>query len=258
MLTAPLKWLVQLVAWLPDLLRPGVFVTLILLIAWFVFIQRGLPNLWHASCRAAARVIDFAVGLMLLPDYFLTRSRARVGKGPGNAVLTTGEFAERILDAAAGLYERHQRIPIRWKRIPWLPGLVVVIVFALPWIVMKKAPATSTVRWDLSSAFNHWRDFERWADVPPSRRAQPGITWPPRPVARHIRRRGHMIGITIICRRTERCIGKLFLWTAGGKLIRSRLVAAPPRSSTTVHMKLSQSAARAHHFRIRIARTNPT
>jgi len=194
----------------------------------------------------------------LLPDYLLTTSRGRTGKGPGNAVLVMGEFADRTLDAAGGLYERHRGDPITWKPIPWIPCLVAIVVLAIPWVVMKKAPATSTVRKDLAATFDHWRDFERWADVPPSRRAAPGITWPPRPDLQRLRRHRRMIGIAIRCPKTERCVGRLVLSTAGGELIRSRLVAAPPRSTATVHMRLSRSASRTHHFRIRIARADPT
>jgi hypothetical protein len=257
MLTAPLKWLVQLVAWLPDALRPGVFLALIVLAVWFAFVQRGLPNLWHACCRGAARVVDLLVGVALLPDYLLTTSRHKRGEAPAEAVLVIGEFADRALDGAGSLYERHRREPIVWKQVPWIPCVVIVVVLAIPWFVMDRAPASGEVRQNLASVYGHWRDFEDWADVDPSRRIETGVSWPPRPVVRSMRRHSGTVGITVRCLSAERCHGRLILRTAGGKRIHSRLVAAAPQATKTVHMKLTRHGTQANHLEVRVARTNP-
>jgi hypothetical protein len=257
MLTAPLKWLVQLVAWLPDALRPGVFVAVIVLVAWFIFVQRGLPSLWHAGCRGAARVIDLVVGLALLPDYVITTSRQKRGEAPVESVLVIGDFADRILDGTGSFYERHRREPIKRKRVPWIPCAAIVVILAIPWFVMDRAPAGSEVRRNLAGVFGNWRDFEDWAEVDPSRRAEPGISWPPRPVVRSMRRHSGTIGITVRCPSGDRCHGRLILRTAGGERLHSRLVATAPHATETVHMKLSRQAAQANHLEVRTARADP-
>lgn len=256
MLAAPLKLLVQIIAWLPGLLRPGVFLAVIVLIVWFVAVQRGLPNLWHAVCRGAARLVDLIVGIVLLPDYLMTTARQKRGESPGEAVLAMGNVAERVLDGAAGFYEHHQSKPIEWKPAPWIPCAVIVVVCAIPWVVMDRLSASSEVKVQLAKAFDRWRDVEAWADVDPSRRAAPGISWPPRPRATSVRHRHGTLGITVGCAANERCIGRIILRTESGQKLHSRLVTVRPKSFRTVHMHLSRSQAR-QRTSVRIARAEP-
>jgi hypothetical protein len=257
MLTAPLKWLVQTIAWLPDALRPGVFVAVLILVAWFVFVQRGLPNLWHGVCRLAARTADAIVGLALLPDYVSTMARQRRGEPPTNLVLTTGEAADRVLDGAGALYERHQRDPIAWKPVPWIPCLVAIVVFGLLWIAMVNTPVTSSFRKGLSTAFDQWRDFEDWADVDPSRRAEPGIGWPPRPRVQGFHRDGTTLTVRISCGTSERCYGRLIVRAPSGQRLHVRQVGAPPHSTSRARVTLAPSQAHFHHLRLRVARADP-
>lgn len=257
MLFAPAHWLVQLVAWLPEVIRPGVFVGLLLLILWFVFVQRGLPDLWHALCRGTARVIDVTVGLLLLPEYLLTNARQRQAQPPAQAALAIGGVAERVLDEAGGLYQRHQREPMEWKRVPWLPIGIVVVVITVPWAVMKLAPPTSPVTQELSQAYDVWRDVEAWADVDPNRRANPGVKWPPRPQQLSMRRRNRIIGVTLRCRNGEPCKGRLILRNGNGVRLDSRPVAVGPSRTATVHMKLSAEDTRSNYISSRIARVEP-
>lgn len=256
MLTAPVKWLINLVALLPDAMRPGVFLAVLVLIVWFVVIQRGLPNLWHATCRGSARVVDLTIGVVLLPEYLMTSSRQRRGQAPGEAVLAISGVADRALDGVAGFYERHQRDRIHWKRPPWLPCLVIVVVCAIPWIVMDRLPVSSEARVQLAKAFDHWRDVEAWADVDPSRRAEPGISWPPPPVTAGVRQHGRVLGVTLRCRANERCVGRIILRTSSGKRLHSRVVNVKAGSFATVHMHLS--TAQSHQrTTVRIARAQP-
>jgi hypothetical protein len=257
MLLAPARWLVQLTAWLPEVVRPGVFVGLILFALWFAFVQRGLPNLWHALCRGTARIVDIVVGLLLLPEYLLTTARQKQSQPPAQAALAFGGVAERVLDEAGGLYQRHQREPMRWKRVPWLPLGVVVAVISVPWAVMELAPPTSPVTQGLSQAYDVWRDLENWADVDPSRRAEPGVTWPPRPRVLSSRRHGRTMGVTLRCRNDEQCKGRLILRNGKGVRLDSRLVAVGPGRTATVHVKLSREDARSNHVSARIARAEP-
>ena len=253
MLTAPLKFLINLIAILPDAFRPGFFLAALVLIVWFVAVQRGLPNLWHATCRGAARVLYLIVGIALLPDYLMTTARQKRGQGPGEAVLAIGGVAERVLDGAVGFYERHQYEPINWKSPPLLPCLAIIVVCAIPWLVMDRLPASSEAREQLAKAFDRWRDVEAWADVDPSRRAAPGISWPPRPTTASVRRRGTVLGVTLRCRAKERCVGRIILRTSSGEKLHSRLANVKANSFATVHMHLSKAQSR-QRTTVRIAR----
>jgi hypothetical protein len=257
MFLAPAQWLVQLVAWLPDFLRPGIFVGVVLLILWFVFVQRGLPNLWHALCRGTARAVDALIGLVLLPDYLMTTARQRQEEGPGQATLMIGGVAERVLDGAGALYQRHLRDPIEWKPVPWLPLAAVVAILTAPWVVMKLTAPTSDVRRELAQGYEVWRDVESWADVDPSRRADPGVVWPPRPLVRSRRHHGRFVGVTLHCATHERCHGRLLLRAGSGRHLHSKLVSVRSGATKTVHMKLSHADADTHFLRVRVARAEP-
>jgi hypothetical protein len=257
MLLAPAHWPVQLVAWLPDVVRPAVFIGLILLLVWFVFVQRGLPNLWHAVCRGTARVIDVVIGLLLLPEYLLTTSRQKQAQEPAQAAVAIGEVAERVLDEAGGLYQRHSRDPIEWKRFPWLPFGIVIAVATIPWVVMELAPPTSPVTQELSKAYDVWRDVEGWADVDPDRRAEPGVTWPPRPQVLGNRQHGRTVGVTLHCRTAQPCKGRLIIRNGKGVRLDSRLVAVGPGRTAAVHMKLSRSDAQSNYVSARVGRAEP-
>lgn len=256
-LFAPLQWLVKLVAWLPDFLRPGIFAGLVLLALWFAFVQRGLPNLWHALCRGTARVVDVVVGLVLLPDYLMSTARQRQDQEPGQATLMIGGVAERVLDGAGALYQRHLSDPIEWKPMPWIPLGIVVAAMTIPWAVMELAPPGSVVRQELAQGYDVWRDVEDWADVDPARRAAPGVVWPPRPDALSSRRHSRTIGVTVTCRSDDHCRGRLVLRSGKGRRLHSREVSMKPGATTTVHIKLSREEARAHHVLVRVARVGP-
>lgn len=256
-LLAPVQWLVNVVSLLPDLLRPGVFVGLVLLIAWFVFVQRGLPNLWHALCRGATRSIDAIVGIVLLPDYLTTTARQKRGQEPAPAVLTVGGVAERVLEGAGGLYQRHLREPIEWKPLPWKPLAIVVVVVTVPWALMELTSPKSVVREELAQAYEVWRDVEDWADVGASRRAAPGVVWPPRPQPLSSRHRGRRVGVTVRCRSDERCKGRLILRSGAGRRLHTRAVSVRPGAVSTVHMRLSREEAGVNHILVRVARVDP-
>ncbi len=257
MLLAPIQFPVWLVTWLPDVVRPGAFCVIVLFLLWFVFAQRGLPNLWHALCRMVAVAVDAVVGVMLLPDYLLTTSRQKQEQQPPQAVLAMGGVAERILDGAGSLHERHRRDPITWKRLPWIPLVAVFLALTVPWVVMELTSPTSEVRRNLAQAYDIWRDVEAWADVDPSRRAEPGISWPPRPRILSARRHGRTVGVTLRCTTRKGCHGRLILHSGKGVRLRARRVGVPTGKVKTVHMKLSHEDALANHIIPRIARVDP-
>jgi hypothetical protein len=256
-LFAPAQWLVNLVTVLPDFVRPGVFIGFLLLILWFVFVQRGLPNLWHALCRATARLIDAIVGIVLLPDYLVTTARQKQDHAPGQVFLMIGGVAERTLDGAGALYQRHLHDPIEWKPFPWKPLVIVVAVLTVPWAVMKLTSPKSVVRQELAQGYNVWRHVEDWAGVNLSRRAAPGVVWPPRPRALSSRHHGRTVGVTVHCSAGGRCKGRLVLRNGKGKRLHSRDVSVKPGATATVHMKLSREEASTHRVLVRVARADP-
>lgn len=257
LLLTPVQWLVQLIAVAPDLLRPGLFVALVLVALWIAFVQRALPDIWHALCRLSARLVDGLVGLLLLPDYLTTTARQEQGQEPPQAVLVLGRFAERVLDGAGALYERHQRPPIEWKPFPWLPVLIVAAVATVPWAVMEITSPRSAVRQELAQAFGVWRDVEAWAGVAASRRAAPGVSWPPRPRVMRIGRHGRAVSVKIRCRVNRRCQGRLILRNGAGKRLNTRKVSIRPHHTATVRMRLPRRGAGANRVLVRVARVNP-
>lgn len=257
MIFAPVQLLVNLVTVLPDPVRPGAFIVLVVAMGWFVFVQRGLPNLWHAICRLTARILDVVVGLALLPDYLVTTARQRQGRRPGQATQAVGGVAERFLDGADGLYRRHQRAPIEWKPFPWKPAVAIFALATVPWIVMSVTPATSPVRQELAAAYDFWRDVEGWADVNPSRRAAPGVSWPTRPRLLDYRRRGRVVSAIVHCAGESRCEGRLIARDGRGRRLNTRLVTVRSGATKTARMRLSRMDAGSNYVFVRIARANP-
>ena len=116
--TAPAQWLVRELSFLPDALRPGLLLAAALLLVWFVVAQQGVPRVWHGAWRAVAVATDRTVGLVLLPEYAITRHRRAQGQGPGSTVLAAGRVADDVLEAAASLYQRHPARDRTWRRLP--------------------------------------------------------------------------------------------------------------------------------------------
>jgi hypothetical protein len=174
-MTAPAQWLVRAVANLPDALRPGVFLALIIVLLWFLFVRRGLGALWQALCRGAANAVTVLVGLVLLPEYAMTTARRRRGEAPGRIALVMARPSEMILDGAASLHERHQEKKKRSSKPPWKLSLFVIVAAAAAWITMDSLPAREPAKRDLARIYQHWRDVEVWADVDREHRAASGL-----------------------------------------------------------------------------------
>lgn len=250
MLTAPLKWLVQATALLPDALRPGVFLAVIVLILWFTLRQRGLPSLWAAACRGVARVVDRAVGLAVLPQYLVANARQRrgghaVGAPTADTTLVLSDLADKVLDGAASLYESHQREPMAWRRPPWKTCLLIVGLSAGAWIAMDQLPVDSEAKSELAGAYDNWRDLEDWADVSPDRRAEPGLTSPPRPAIVRVRRTGRRVGVRLRCREADRCRGRLVIRSASGGRLHRRPVTVSGGSTKLLRISVRVGHPRA-------------
>jgi hypothetical protein len=252
-LTAPLEWIVQAIAWLPEALRPGVFLALVVLILWFVLVRHAVPDLWHAVCRGLARLVDLCVGLVLLPEYAITTARRRRGEPPAQWAFALGGIADVLLDGAAWLYERNERAvqPERpqqeeaeegsppataaaRKRVPWKTCTAIVLVCAGAWVTMDEASPKDIAKYRLAQAFDPWRDVEAWAHV------DDGRGTPPHVVA--ARRRGTVMHVRLSCAGGDPCRGWILLKSRAGKIVCARYLELPP-GAKLVRMRLTRHQA---------------
>jgi hypothetical protein len=236
MLTAPFKSVVQTIALLPDALRPGVFAALVVLVLWFVFVQRGLPSLWHALCRGTARLLDALVGLLLLPDYLLAGARHRRRDPLSPWQLAAGQVAERLLDFLAALYERHVVDAMSWRKPPWKTCVAVVVVCAGAWVTMDRLPVTNEAKRSLADTFEGWREVEAWADVDSDRRAKAGMPPLPRPVVAQVQRGRGTLAVALRCPYPRPCRGRMTLRTPAGARALARPVRVGSRRRKTVRV----------------------
>jgi hypothetical protein len=236
MLTAPFKSVVQTIALLPDALRPGVFAALVVLVLWFVFVQRGLPSLWHALCRLVARLVDALVGLLLLPDYMLASARHRRRDPLSSGQLAAGQVAERLLDSLASLYERHVVDAMSWRKPPWKTCVAIVVACAGLWVAMDRLPVTNDAKRSLADTFEGWREVEAWADVDSARRAKAGMPPLPRPVVAGVQRGQRVLAIALRCPYPRPCRGQLALRTSAGAQALARPIRVGSRRRKTVRV----------------------
>jgi hypothetical protein len=252
----PLQWLVRSLSWFPDALRPGLFLAALLMLGWFVFVQQGLPAVWHFLCRAAAVLIDLIIGLLLLPDYVITTARRRRGEAPGAAILVAGQIAEHALDGAASLYAHHQREPISWKRPPWKTSALIIVACAAAWFAMEQVPPTSETAHALSDLSDPWRDVEDWADVAPTRRvALSPARDPSLPRIRNVERHDKRVGVRLHCFGTNPCEGQIVVRAASGRTLATRSVAIDAGDSPLERFSFAHRRERAlEHLHVRVIR----
>ena len=101
----PAQWISDITRHFPVPIQPGLYAAICLLILWLV-IRRRRP-IWNALVRWGCVAADLIIGAVLLPEYMWTRSRRTRGQAPGMLAVTAGPVAERALDRAAVIYERH-------------------------------------------------------------------------------------------------------------------------------------------------------
>jgi hypothetical protein len=264
---APAQWLIQLISLLPVALRPGVFLAVVVSLAWFVFVRRGLPSLWRLSCRGVAITVDLAVGLALFPEYLLTTSRRSRGGQPGSMALTVAPVAEHVLHAAAALYERSlpketskeaskeisepasKKTPKR--RFPWIWCALVIAACAGAWIAMDQMAPGEEAKRTLAEAFEHWRDVEAWADVSPSRRAAPGDPIAPAVVSVSYHR--WEVRMALHCPDSNPCKGTVNVRTQSGATLSSKPVELQSEGRRVITVALPHRPANAlQHLRVEV------
>jgi hypothetical protein len=223
-------WLVQAVSWLPEALRPGVFVVIFVLLLWFVLIRRGLPEAWRATSRVAARAIDLSVGAVLRIEYLITSARRRRGEAPPRWAFALAGVSETLEDCAARLYhgsrararEDAASEPAKGKKVeakttarkpppPWRLCTAVVVISTGAWIAMNQLPPTSIPRYRISQAFDPWRDVEEWAGASSDRETQPILV--------RTRRHPALVNARLVCKSANGCRGWALLKGKNGALV---------------------------------------
>jgi hypothetical protein len=225
-------WLVQAVSWLPEALRPGVFVVIVILLLWFVLIRRGLPEAWRATCRVAARAIDLSIGAVLRIEYLITSARRRRGEGPPRWAFALAGVSETLEDCAARLYHGNRarakedaaNHPAKGEKVeakttgrprkPPPPGRLctaIIVISTAAWIAMSQLSPTSIPRYRISQAFDPWRDVEEWAGAASDRETQPILV--------RTRRHPGLVNTRLVCKSVTGCRGWALLKGKNGALV---------------------------------------
>jgi hypothetical protein len=226
-------FLVQAISWLPEALRPGVFVAVVILVLWFIFIRRGLFAAWRATCRGTARAIDLGLGAVLRIEYTITTARRRRGEAPPRWAFAFAGVSRTLEDCAARLYQRNVRRsqdsvagsakggkamgekatdekakakivpPERKSPIPWRLCAAILVISTAAWITMTQLSETSIVRYRISQAFDPWRDVEEWAGASSDRDTPPTLVG--------FRRHPALVNTRLACASTSGCHGWVLL-----------------------------------------------
>jgi hypothetical protein len=273
---APAQRLIQLIALLPVVLRPGVFLALVIALVWFVFVYRGLPSLWRRTCRGAAIAVDLIVGVVLLPEYLLTTARRTRGGQPGSIALAVSPLAEQVLNAASVVYQRNLpkqqaeeppgetsgdgakakskqalKTPPK-KRFPWVWCGLVIAVCAGGWIAMDQMSQADEAKRTFADAFEYWREVEAWAEVGPSRRAALGDPVPPVVVSISYHR--WLARMSVHCPGENACAGTVNIRARSGAVLVSKSVEVPAEGNEVTTVELPHSSMQAlQHLRVEVA-----
>ena len=245
-----IKALVRVSTVLPDALRPGVSISVAIAVVWMLARRPGLPSLWHASIRQAARIVDASIGLLLLPEFVATTARRRRDAMPSGIAFAVGGVFAPLLASTRAMYERHVTATgLRFKSSMWIVLAVWTVASAAGWVVMNSVSPTSVARHDLGNVFQYWRDAEAWANVSPQDRAAPGGWYPPPPEAI---RSGGLPGKVVAeatCRSSQPCAGTVSV-SLGIHVVATRRVTLSPHTSEVIVIPVPGLPA--HHRPLRV------
>ena len=276
---APAQWVIQLVALLPVALRPGVLFALVFAMAWLVFVRPGLPTLLRWACRATAVGVNSIVGLLLLPEYLLTRARREKGRGPGTIALAIVPAVEYIQRSATSVYDRcapktaradppasgqdgsdpaatpatttgsasssARSSATRLRLFPWALFAVIIVIFTAAVIVMEQLSRTAQSKVELAQAFEYWREVEDWGDVDLSRRAVPAD--PALPVLVSATYHPRLARMSVACPGGRACTGTLSIRARFGTRVATGAIALDAGTRTVIAMPLPRLSGRVLH-----------
>jgi hypothetical protein len=157
-LRPPTSWLLGIADRFPAAVQPGVFVGLLLLLIWLVV--RARRSLYNLIVRLLCLVVDFFVGLLLLPEFAWTRVQRSRGIVPGALTLASGRVAERILDVVADSYAAHPLVPIS-RRPPVILIILVLVAFGVDYWLMHKTPPNTATRFAFH-VWHYWAQVKNW------------------------------------------------------------------------------------------------
>jgi hypothetical protein len=277
---APAQWVIQLVALLPVALRPGVLFALVFTMAWLVFVRPGLPTLLRRACRVMAVGVNLIVGLLLLPEYLLTRTRREKGSGPGTIALAIVPVVEHIQRSTTSVYDRcapkaaraepaasgqdgsddpaakpatttgsaattARSSATRLRLFPWALFAVIVVIFTAAVIAMEQLSRTAQVKVELAQAFEYWREVEDWGDVDLSRRATPAD--PALPVLVSATYHQRLARMSVACPGGRACAGTLSIRARFGTRVATGAISLDAGTRTVIAMPLPRLSGRVLH-----------
>lgn len=156
----PAQWISDITRHFPVPIQPGLYAAICLLILWLV-IRRRRP-IWNALVRWGCVAADLIIGAVLLPEYMWTRSRRTRGQAPGMLAVTAGPVAERALDRAAVIYERHGHIKATGRPpLIWV-ALFCVASLGLHWLMLRPGPGIHGMPQIAVKVWGYWSSFNQW------------------------------------------------------------------------------------------------
>jgi hypothetical protein len=157
-LRVPASWLTGIAGHFPLDVQPGVCIGILILLLWLLTVARR--SAWNALVRVACLMTDFAVGLLLLPEFAWTRARRAHGEAPGTLAVVGGRVADRALDTAADAYDAHPLMKFRWA----LPAVLIVLLLIGSgfdyWLIHQSPPSRATL--DAGDVWRCWVEFNNW------------------------------------------------------------------------------------------------
>jgi len=253
---ASFTWLVQPIVWLPDALRPGVAIALVVLLVWFVFVRRGVLDLWRAACRGFAYFLALSLDTVMRLECAITTKRRSRGQAPPKWAFAYAGLTDVVEDGAAWLYGRHQPrgagpvehddahkesgpSPRPKSAVPWRLCTVIVVGCTAAWITMDQLPATSIPKYRLAQVFDPWREAEEWAGIDSGRGTPPTLV--------RARLRHELMGVRIACTGLAQCRGWVLLKGRSGAIVATQYVELAAGSTPLVQLRLTPDQVRTAH-----------
>jgi hypothetical protein len=155
------RWIVGIVMRFPVAVRPGLFIALLVLLAW-VLVRRGRWILW-LGVRAACLMTDVSIGIALLAEFHWTRHRRQQGKAAAELAVTAGKAAERVLDFACNAYELPKAVAARghW-RSPIIWGVLFCAASVLLFELGTRPPPNVSAPL-AAHVWRYWIEIKGWA-----------------------------------------------------------------------------------------------
>lgn len=158
LLRVPAHWISDITSHFPAPVQPGLYAAICLLILWLL-IRRRRP-LWNLLVRWTCVGADLALGLILLPEYLWTRSRRAQGKPPAMLAVAGSPLAERTLDQAGRVYERHGHVRVTGRPPLISAALLCVVSLGLHWLMLK--PGGQGASQFAAKVWGYWSSFSDW------------------------------------------------------------------------------------------------